>query len=141
MSTEAKVPEDLREQYERVKRSSPQMGWRFALPLYERIATLEARCERMRSALEVIRKRAQREYPVSIGNQNAWALVEQWAENALAEPAARAFTDERLEAIRQVEEEIALLAGWRFVCENNPAAKRILARTEAHLAELKRGLK
>jgi hypothetical protein len=56
--------------------------------------------------------------------------------------AARKFTEERLEAIRLVEEEIALLRGRKWIClENNPAALRILAARQAALDELKRGLK
>ena len=55
------IPEDLRKQYERVKASDPTMGWRFAIPLYTRIARaeatvaeLEATNSRLKKSLEMI---------------------------------------------------------------------------------------
>ncbi len=56
--------------------------------------------------------------------------------------AAVEFTREREEQIRHVEEEIALLEGWKHLVEvKNPAALRILGREQAALAELKKGMK
>ncbi len=60
----------------------------------------------------------------------------------IAWAAAAEFTREREEQIRHVEEEIALLEGWKHLVEvKNPAALRILGREQAALAELKRGMK
>ena len=56
--------------------------------------------------------------------------------------AAYAFTLAREEEVRQVEEEVALLKGWRYVQEGiSPQATRILAREQAALDELKRGMR
>lgn len=55
--------------------------------------------------------------------------------------AARAFTEERLEQIRQIEEEIHLIEGWRFTVEGHPAAKRILARLTEQRDALKKGMR
>ena len=52
--------------------------------------------------------------------------------------AALAFTEQRLREIAEVEEEITLLERWRTI---SGATKRILAREQAHLAELKWGMK
>lgn len=38
----APMPKDLKKLYERVKKAHPSMGWAWALPLFERIAQLEA---------------------------------------------------------------------------------------------------
>ena len=54
---------------------------------------------------------------------------------------AAEFTRARLEEIRQVEEEIALASGTLEAPENGVIAKRTLARLQAALAELKRGMK
>ena len=56
--------------------------------------------------------------------------------------AAYAFTKQREQEIAEVEEEIHLLNGWRYVREYiSPPATRILESREAALAELKRGLR
>lgn len=59
--------------------------------------------------------------------------------------AAATFTDERLEEIRQVEEELAWLKVVQSIFYSNPARRairaRLLARTEAHLADLQRGMR
>lgn len=62
--------------------------------------------------------------------------VEAWS-------AAAAFTREREEQIRQVEEEIALVGGIGHMapCECCGVRDRILAREQAALAELKKGMK
>lgn len=65
-----------------------------------------------------------------------------WANHCFYEfdswSAALAFTEQRLREIAEVEEEITLLERWRTI---SGATKRILAREQAHLAELKRGMK
>ena len=53
--------------------------------------------------------------------------------------AARAFTEARLEQIRQVEEEIAYVRRWHR--GPHPVWTRILAREQATLAELRIGMK
>jgi hypothetical protein len=56
--------------------------------------------------------------------------------------AARAFTEERREQIRQVEEEIQYIHEDMIDnCDHCAASKRIVAREQAVLAELKRGMK
>ena len=57
--------------------------------------------------------------------------------------AALAFTEERLEAIRQVGEEIMEIefVSRNFGEERGEAWRRILAREKAALAELRRGMK
>jgi hypothetical protein len=58
--------------------------------------------------------------------------------------AAAQFTRDRLEAIRQIEEEIEWLRGmcaWREHGIYGPRYDRILAREQAALADLKRGMK
>ena len=52
---------------------------------------------------------------------------------------ARAFTEARLEQIRQVEEEIAYVRRWHR--GPHPVWTRILAREQATLAELRIGMK
>jgi len=56
--------------------------------------------------------------------------------------AAAEFTRERLEQIRQLEEEIAWLSdGIDVTGDDEPIGERILAREQAALADLKRGMK
>jgi hypothetical protein len=57
--------------------------------------------------------------------------------------AARAFTEEREKQIAEVEEEIALLSsiGQHYVPPAKVTRDRILAREQAALDELKRGMK
>jgi len=62
-----------------------------------------------------------------------WAFADPW-------PNLRAYTEARLEEIRQVEEEIA----WLEDCPshgNEAEQQRVLRSRQAALAELKRGLK
>lgn len=54
---------------------------------------------------------------------------------------AHAYTKAHEQQIAEVEAEISLLKGWRFVQENNPAALRIFARECAALADLQRVMK
>jgi len=69
--------------------------------------------------------------------------LEQWSTCNWA--AAAEFTSQRLEEIRRVDEEIECLKMWRSMVEPKDipwkAADRILAREQAALAELKRGLR
>ena len=49
--TELKIPDDLRELYERVNRSTREMGWKWTLTLFERIARLEQERDALRAQL------------------------------------------------------------------------------------------
>jgi len=72
--------------------------------------------------------------------RNHWSEFESWA-------AARAFTEARLEEIRQVEEEIILLRSMVILLTSEPTDqtapiyKRTIVRLSSIRAELKRGLK
>ncbi len=55
--------------------------------------------------------------------------------------AAAAFTEDRLEQIRQVEEEIDFLFEGAIPHRNADIRSRILAREQAALADLKRGMR
>jgi len=56
MGVERQIPEDLKEQYERVKRSHPSMGWLWTLPLFERIADLAAEVGQKDALIERLQK-------------------------------------------------------------------------------------
>jgi hypothetical protein len=55
--------------------------------------------------------------------------------------AARAFTEQRLEEIREVRAEIAWLIRQDHSVDAQPVPRRILARLQATLADLQRGMK
>jgi hypothetical protein len=89
VAEQMKIPEDLQESYEIAKKVGAGEGWcssdRTALgvvSLIERIAKLEVELSAAREALKEIAAIAIAQYPVSIGNQGAWAKVNEIAARA-----------------------------------------------------------
>lgn len=77
-------------------------------------------------------------------NPNGHRETISWPPSTEAEAwsAAKAFTVRREEEIRQVEASISLLQGWKFVMQiGDSPAKHTLAREQAHLDTLRRGMK
>ena len=54
---------------------------------------------------------------------------------------ALTYTQHHQEQVRQLDEEIALIMGWRHLQANTPPATRLLTRLQKIRAELTRGMK